>query len=218
MIITVAGFKGGVGKTTSAVHLATFLNKKGKTLLIDGDPNRSATGWAKRGSLPFTVIDVRQAAMYAGKFPYVVIDTQARPEKEDLEALAQGCDLLVLPTSPDVLALDALNLTINTLKGLGTQKFKILLTIVPPKPSRDGEEARASLMDAGIPVFQQIIRRYAVFQKAALAGVPVSEIKDAYAKQAWNDYCGVGKEILKNEGQEQQICGGVSRAAVNAGR
>ncbi len=63
MIITVASFKGGVAKTTTAVHLATCLNEKAKTLLIDGDPNRSASGWAKRGNLPFTVIDERQAAI-----------------------------------------------------------------------------------------------------------------------------------------------------------
>ena len=48
MLITVAGFKGGVGKTTSAVHLACYLALIGKTLLVDGDPNRSATGWSKR--------------------------------------------------------------------------------------------------------------------------------------------------------------------------
>jgi chromosome partitioning protein len=54
MIVTLAGFKGGVGKTTTAVHLAAyFAQKSDKTLLIDGDPNRSATGWGKRGSLPF---------------------------------------------------------------------------------------------------------------------------------------------------------------------
>jgi len=96
MIITVASFKGGVAKTTTAIHLAAYLHSLGQTLLIDGDPNRSASGWAKRGDLPFKVIDERQAAKYAKNYQHIVIDTQARPEQEDLEALVEGCDLLVL--------------------------------------------------------------------------------------------------------------------------
>jgi chromosome partitioning protein len=55
--------------------------------------NSFDSGWAKRGNLPFTVIDERQAAKQARHFEHIVIDTQARPEQEDLEALADGCDL-----------------------------------------------------------------------------------------------------------------------------
>lgn len=197
MIITVAAFKGGVGKTTSAVHLATFLQARQPTLLVDGDPNRSATGWAKRGELPFTVVDERQAAKYSRQFEHIVIDTEARPEEEDLKALAAGADLLIIPTTPDALSLDALRQTVKALKTLGSERFRILITMVPPKPSRDGAEARAMLAAADLPVFESQIRRLAAFQKAALAGVPVSAVPDPRAKDGWNDYCNIGKEVLR---------------------
>jgi len=87
MIVTVASFKGGVGKTTTAVHLAAWFQLDAPTLLIDGDLNRSATGWAGRGSLPFRVVDERQAARYAREYDHILIDTAARPAEEDLKAL-----------------------------------------------------------------------------------------------------------------------------------
>ena len=46
MIFAVANTKGGVGKTTTAIHLATMLARNFNTLLIDGDPQASAASWA----------------------------------------------------------------------------------------------------------------------------------------------------------------------------
>lgn len=196
MIITVASFKGGVAKTTSAIHLAAYLQKKGPTLLIDGDPNRSASGWAKRGNLPFKVIDERQAARFARDFAHVIIDTEARPSEEDLKALADGCDLLIIPTTPDALSLDALLLTVDAIKSVGADQYKVLLTIIPPRPSHDGDDARQTITGVGLPLFKNSIPRLVAFQKAALAGVPVYEVGDPRAEDAWASYQGVGKEVL----------------------
>jgi len=197
MIITVASYKGGVGKTTTSVHLAAILQKKAPTLLVDGDPNRSATGWLRRGSLPFKIIDDRLLARYARDYQNIVIDTEARPSEEDMATLVEGCDLLVLPTTPDVLALEALQLTINNLQSIGAKSYKVLLTIVPPKPSRDGEEARQMLKKGAVPVFKSQISRLVAFQKAALEGVPVNLAKDVRAEKGWSEYLTVVKEILK---------------------
>ena len=43
MIITVTSYKGGVGKTTTAIHLAAYLQTLAPTLLVDGDHGRIET-------------------------------------------------------------------------------------------------------------------------------------------------------------------------------
>jgi len=196
MIVTVASFKGGQAKTTTAVHLAALLHQQSPTLLVDGDPNRSATGWHKRGGFPFPVVDERQAVRFARQYTHIVLDTQARPEEGDLRVLAGGCDQLVIPLTPDALSLDTLYLLTESLRKFDTCQFKVLLTIVPPKPARDGEEIRQTLVEAQLPVFATAVRRYKVFQKAALAGLLVCDVDDPHASDAWADYVNVANEII----------------------
>lgn len=195
MIITVASFKGGVGKSTTALHLATYFHSKAPTLLVDGDLNRSTLDWASRGQLPFKVVDEKAAVKFARKFDHIIIDTPARPNSDELATLAEGCDLLILPTSPDVLAMGAMLQMVQALQSLQAH-YKILLTLIPPAPSKVGEEARSALQEAGLPLFQSGIRRLAVFQRAALEGLPVNQVKgDPYAGIAWRCYRAVGEEI-----------------------
>jgi chromosome partitioning protein len=196
MIITIASFKGGVGKSTSALHLASYFQNKAPTLLVDGDLNRSALQWASAGNLPFKVVDEKAAVKFARNYDHIIVDTPARPSQEDLKTLAMGCDLLILPTSPDALAMGAMLQMVEALQGLETA-YKILLTLIPPPPSKVGEEARATIKSAGLPLFKSGIRRFAVFQRAALEGVPVNQVKgDSYAGIAWRCYQEVGREIL----------------------
>lgn len=195
MIVTVASFKGGVGKTTTALHLATYLQRKATTLLVDGDLNRSALDWSSRGNLPFKVVDEKQGVRFARQYEHIVIDTPARPSIDELKTIAGGCDLLILPTSPDALSLGALLLMVNELNAMKAN-YRILLTLIPPSPSKTGDDARSTIEKAELPIFESGIRRLAVFQRAALEGVPVCDVKDPYAKIAWRCYLKVGEEIL----------------------
>ncbi len=134
-----------------------------------------------------------QAALYSPKYEHIVIDTAARPDQEELQALADGCNLLVLPTTPDALAIDALLQTVDLLLALGSDRYRILLTMVHPKPVKMAEQARVALGE--LPLFDTEIRRLIAYEKASLMGVPVYQVKDRMAKIAWNDYEQVGKEI-----------------------
>lgn len=195
MIIAVVSFKGGVGKTTTAIHLAAYFQNHAETVLIDADPNRSSTAWAKRGALPFDVVDEWQSARMR-HYSHVIIDTQARPVPEDLAIIADTCELIILPTTPDILALDALTITLEHLHAIDARRYRVLLTIIPPKPSKDGEQTRDILNNAGIPVFQGGIRRLAAFHKAATAGRLIHEIRDPRSPLGWKDYQNIGDELL----------------------
>ena len=197
MIVTIAGNKGGVGKTTTAIHIAAYLNTLAPTLLVDNDPNKSSTGWGLRNEtgLPFRIVDVNQSLKVGRDFEHVVFDTKARPDREELKTLAEGCDLMIIPTTPDAMSIEALMGTVESLKTIGDVKFKILITIIPPYPERDGDEARAMLEANGFPLFASGIREAKVFKQAALAGKVVSEMKGPRAAVCWDDYAKVGAEL-----------------------
>jgi chromosome partitioning protein len=197
MIITILSLKGGVGRTTTAIHLAAFLHHRANTLLIDADTNRSAIAWSKRGQLPFEVVTEWQTPDVQQPYEHVVIDTSARPALEELRVLVESSDLLVLPTTPDVMALDALVLLLEQLNTIQADRYRILLTFLPGKPNQYVEQVKTMLTDAHLPLFVAGIRNSSAFPKAAQAGIPVYEVKGVTAKEAWQDYEHVGQELLK---------------------
>jgi chromosome partitioning protein len=193
-VISVASYKGGVGKTTSAVHIAAYFQQFASTLLLDADANRASVGWAESGKLPFKVLPYKSGVRHVANYDFVVLDTEARPEEGDMKELAQGCDLLVIPTTPDALSLRVLEQTLAVLRSVATN-YRVLMTIVPPRPNRDGEEAREYLADQGVPLFRSSIRRIAAFPRAGLEGVTVDHLDRM--NLGWRDYEMVGEEIVE---------------------
>ncbi len=199
MIVTVTSYKGGVGKTTTAIHLAACFQKEGPTLLVDGDAIRSATKWSQRGTgdgLPFKVTTHAQMMKHIRESKHVIIDTEGNPTDDDFKDLAENCDLLVIPAVPESVATDGLTHTLAKLHDLKAENYKVLLTMVPPKPRSEGEQLRAMLVENSVPVFRTEIPRLAAFEKAAAEGVPVYAVKDERAARAWACYEAAAKEIL----------------------
>lgn len=195
MIIAITALKGGVGKTTTAVHLAAYFQTLAPTLLIDADKNRSALVWSKEDKLPFYVASQAGAPGLIKKFTHIIIDTQARPEPEELEDLAAGSDLLILPTTPNHLDLDTTVKAIELLSKLSAN-YKVLLTKVDSR-TKNGKDARDFLQEAKLPMFKTEIPLLVAFQRSPSRGVVVQDYPDRRAKIGWNRYKDVGKEITK---------------------
>jgi chromosome partitioning protein len=179
------------------VHIAAALNRRGKTILVDGDDNQSAAAWNERGNLRFPVITENE--LEAAAYKYLVIDTAARPNADELETIVAASDLLVIPSQPDALAIDTLLKLITALKKLNAENYKVLFTLVPPN-SHHAEEAKQLLQQLEIPFFNTHITRRAVFTRAALNGVTVESLKNG-GTEAWAEFTNLAKEILKYEKQ-----------------
>ena len=208
MDICILGLKGGIGKTTTAVHLAAYMHQFGETLLIDADKNGSALQWADKGLLPFNVCNVEGSVKHIRKAKHIITDTKARPEKEEIKAVASEYDLLILPTPPRALDLEALLKTRDLLQNYEAN-YKVLLTITPPPRRRPGggskipsskeQQARQLLELEKFAIFDSTIYQYTAVEKSPLFGVTVDRYEDPYSAIAWASYENLGKEIYNGK-------------------
>lgn len=110
MIYGLTNSKGGVGKTTIAVHLAAFLaKKKREVVFIDADPQQSATTWIRELALPMrleTLSDSEEiihcVARFATDADDIVIDGPAGLS-ETTRAIMLRADKVFLPCGPSIL-------------------------------------------------------------------------------------------------------------------
>lgn len=164
-------------------------------MLIDGDANRSALAYSKRGGeLPFKVVDERAAAKYTRDFENLVIDTAAHPSKSELAAMVESCDRLLIVCEPEIMSLDVLPEMLTDLGKLGSQNHLVLLCQVSPRS--DASEARAVIEGLNVQTFKRHIRAYAAYKLAAALGTTVDQVANEYAAEAWGDYVALGRELV----------------------
>lgn len=206
MILSILNQKGGVGKTTLAVHVATAVARQGaRVLLVDADPQGSALDWsAMRSGTPlFPVIGLPKAILhrelptFAADYDHVVIDGPPRVYDVARSAI-MASDVVVIPVQPspyDVWAakeiVDLLN-EASTFKESLRSAFVVNRKIVNTAIGRDVAEALAGYP---VRVLDTAIGQRVAFAESAGQGSTVLDLDPNSA--ASREVLALTREILE---------------------
>ena len=166
MRLAITNLKGGTGKTTTAVHLAAGLGRHGRTLLVDADPQGSATEWSMlmEEERPFDLLTDsgenlhRRIAEFGEGYAHIVIDTPPGHDAVVRSAILSATDVLV-PLAPSLMDINRLRPTIEliaSMEKLNAPSLRVLLTRVRPN-TRMSRLARETLEELGVPVVESEI-------------------------------------------------------------
>jgi chromosome partitioning protein len=124
VIVATANSKGGVGKSTIAVHLAVWLHDQGKRVaLVDADHQNSSSLWATEAEPQLHVISlntpneiIKQTKRLAKEYEHVVIDGPAGLD-EVTRAMLLVADMALIPCGPSLLDVRAAALAVQVLES-----------------------------------------------------------------------------------------------------
>jgi len=181
--VAVAAQKGGGGKTTIAVHLATAATLAGyNAAIIDLDPQGSATSWGEdRGDSPPEVISGRAGRLEklledakAVGFDLIVIDTGPAAAAAARRS-AELADLVLIPCRPATFDLKSIRSTGDLVETTRTPAWVVLNGA--PHRSRTVDEAIAVVRGLKANVAPVIVCHRAAFSHAIIGGQTAQEFE-----------------------------------------
>lgn len=204
-VLVVLNGKGGVGKTTTAVNLAAIFSETMSVLLVDADPQGSASWWVERGkqspsfdTAKETNPDLLGKLKALPDYELVVVDTPPALNSQTLATVVPIADYLLLPTPPAPMDLAALVTTVREAVAPAGVAHRVLLTKVDSRSLGEALDAQNTLMELNIPACHAFVRTYKAHERAALEGVAIAQWRGKNAQEAKADYCRVADEIQRD--------------------
>lgn len=181
--IAIVSQKGGSGKTTLAVHLATRAAQAGReSCVVDTDPQATAAAWSDwRGDfLPVVVTSpparlgrTIESARKNG-VDFIVIDTPPHADAAAREAI-KAADVVLVPSRPRAFDLHALE-PIADLVSFAKKPAFVVLNSVPAGATVLTDEARNSAKEMGLEMCPVTLGDRAAFHRSSAKGETAAEI------------------------------------------
>lgn len=202
--VAIISQKGGAGKTTLAINLAVEAERMNlSTLLLDLDPQGSATDWSDNRAKDYPAVLSTHASRMSklihqaetNNARFVFIDTAPHSENSALEA-AKIADIVLIPCRAGILDIKAIQSSLNICR-LANAKSLVILNALPAQQAI-AEEARKAIETIGGDVCEYTIGQRIVFSHAMTASLGVVEfdIKSKAAKEVQNIFELINKENL----------------------
>lgn len=189
--IAIVSQKGGAGKTTLAVNLAAEATRFCVSLIIDTDPQATASRWSQwRGGGDPEVVDCGAPSLLAGKLAkaaelgadLAVIDTPPHADAMARQA-ARLADLLLIPCRPRAFDLAAIEATAELVRSSRKPAFVVFNAGPPRAPHIYREAANLIGGEFGLEIAPVVLPERAAFHHSSAAGRTAPE-HDAQGKAA----------------------------------